>query len=105
MAEHGLQGVGNGSRSRGREEAEDSAKMVRERGLVDEFVSIRLIDFMAAAKAILDETLHPLAASDDRFYRSLAIADEHLVRALDAELTYRKGDEVSDRRRRFTLLS
>jgi hypothetical protein len=49
--------------------------------------------------------LHPLAASDDRFYRSLAIADEHLVRAFDAELTYRKGDEVSDRRRRFTLLS
>jgi hypothetical protein len=37
---------------------------------------------MAAAKAILDETLHPLAASDDRFYRSLAIADEHLVRDL-----------------------
>jgi hypothetical protein len=105
LAEHGLQGVGNGSRSRGRVEAEDSAKMVRERGLIDEFVSIRLIDFMAAAKAILDETLHPLAASDDRFYRSLAIADEHLVRALDAELTYRKGDEVSDRRRRFTLLS
>ena len=56
--------------------------MVRERGLIDEVVSIRLIDFMAAAKAILDETLHPLAASDDRFYRSLAIADEHLVAAV-----------------------
>jgi hypothetical protein len=59
LAEHGLQGVGNGSRSGGRVEAEDSAKMVRERGLIDEFVSIRLIDFMAAAKAILEETLHP----------------------------------------------
>jgi hypothetical protein len=60
---------------------------------------------MAAAKAILDETLHPLAASDDRLCRSLAIVDEHLVRALDAELTYRKamGYSIADGDSPFSL--
>jgi hypothetical protein len=69
---------------------EDSAEMARERGLADEFISVRLIEFVADAEAIVDETLQPIAAIDDRFCRSLALVDEHLVRALDVELSYRR---------------
>jgi hypothetical protein len=64
---------------------------VRERGLADEFISVRLIDFVADAEAMVDETLLVIAAVDVRFRPSLAVVDEHLVRALDAELNYRKA--------------
>jgi hypothetical protein len=70
--------------------ANDSAEIVRERGLADEFISVRLIDFVADAEAMMDETL-AIAAVDVRFRPSLAVVDEHLVRALDAELNYRKA--------------
>jgi len=69
----------------------DSAEIVRERALADEFISVRLIDFVADAEAMVDETLLVIAAVDIRFRPSLAVVDEHLVRALDAELTYRKA--------------
>ena len=39
----------------------------------------------------MDETLLVIATVDVRFRPSLAVVDEHLVRALDAELTYRKA--------------
>jgi hypothetical protein len=71
--------------------ANDSAEIVRERGLADEFISVRLIDFVADAEAMVDETLLAIAAVDVRFRPSLAVVDEHLVRALDAELNYRKA--------------
>jgi hypothetical protein len=71
--------------------ANDSAEIMRERGLADEFISVRLIDFVADAEAMVDETLLVIAAVDVRFRPSLAVVDEHLVRALDAELTYRKA--------------
>ena len=71
--------------------ATDSAEIVRERQLADEFISVRLIDFVADAEAMVDETLLVIAAVDVRFRPSLAAVDEHLVRALDAELTYRKA--------------
>ena len=64
---------------------------MRERQLADEFISVRLIDFVADAEAMVDETLLVIAAVDVRFRPSLAVVDEHLVRALDAELTYRKA--------------
>lgn len=69
----------------------DSAEIVRERKLADEFISVRLIEFVADAEAMVDETLLVIAAVDLRFRPSLAVVDEHLVRALDAELTYRKA--------------
>jgi hypothetical protein len=69
--------------------ANDSAEIMRERKLADEFISVRLIDFVADAEAMVDETLLVVAAVDVRFRPSLAVGDEHL--ALDAELTYRKA--------------
>jgi hypothetical protein len=76
----------------------DSVELGRERALADEFVSVRLIDFVADAEAMLDETLLAIAAVDARFRPSLAVVDEHLVRALDAELNYRKvkGYPIAD---------
>ena len=71
--------------------AADSVEIVRERELADEFISVRLIDFVADAEAMLDETLLVISTVDARFRPSLAVVDEHLVRALDAELTYRKA--------------
>jgi hypothetical protein len=46
----------------------------------------------------LDETLLVIAAVDVRFRPSLDVVDEHLVRALDAELKYResKGYLIAD---------
>ena len=44
--------------------ANDSAEIVRERGLADEFISVRLIDFVADAEAMVDETLLVIAAVD-----------------------------------------
>ena len=78
--------------------ANDSAEIVRERGLADEFISVRLIDFVADAEAMVDETLLVIADVDVRFRPSLAVVDEHLVRALDAELKYReaKGYLIAD---------
>ena len=76
----------------------DSAEIVRERGLADEFISVRLIDFVADAEAMVDETLLVIADVDVRFRPSLGVVDEHLVRALDAELKYReaKGYLIAD---------
>ena len=76
----------------------DSVELGRERALADEFISVRLIDFVADAEAMLDETLLAIAAVDARFRPSLAVVDEHLVRALDAELNYRKvkGYPIAD---------
>ena len=71
--------------------ADDSAEIVRERGLADEFISVRLIDFVADAEAMVDETLHAIASVDVRFRPSLAIVDEHLVRALE---TARRRDQI-----------
>ena len=78
--------------------ANDSAEIVRERGLADEFISVRLIDFVADAEAMVDETLLVIATVDVRFRPSLAVVDEQLVRALDAELKYResKGYLIAD---------
>ena len=61
--------------------ANDSAEIVRERGLADEFISVRLIDFVADAEAMVDETLLVIATVDVRFRPSLAVVDEQLVRA------------------------
>ncbi|HEU4677913.1 MAG TPA: hypothetical protein VFS35_00235 [Terrimicrobiaceae bacterium] len=71
--------------------ADDSSQIVRERELADEFISVRLIEFVAEAEAMVEETLHVVAAVDVRFRPSLGVVDEHLVQALDAELTYRKA--------------
>jgi hypothetical protein len=78
--------------------ANDSAEIVRERLLADEFISVRLIDFVADAEAMADETLLVIAAVDVRFRPSLDVVDEHLVRALNAELKYResKGYLIAD---------
>jgi hypothetical protein len=46
---------------------------------------------VADAEAMVDEALLVIAAVDVRFRRSLAVVDEHLVRALDAEMKYRKA--------------
>jgi hypothetical protein len=85
--------------------ATDSAEIVRERALADEFISVRLIEFVADAEAMVDETLLAIAAVDDRFRPSLVVVDEHLVRALDAELTYRKskGYLIADADSPFSL--
>ena len=85
--------------------ANDSAEIVRERALADEFVSVRLIDFVADAEALVDETLLVIATGDVRFRPSLAVVDEHLVRALDAELKYRKekGYLIADADSPFSL--
>lgn len=48
------------------------------------------MDFVADAEAMVDETLLVIAAVDNRFRTSIAVVDECLVRALDAELNYRK---------------
>ena len=76
----------------------DSAELERERILADEFISVRLIDFVADAEAMVDETLLAVAAVDVRFRPSLLVVDEHLVRALDTELNYRKvkGYPIAD---------
>jgi hypothetical protein len=57
--------------------ANDSAEIVRERGLADEFISVRLIDFVADAEAMLDETLLVIAAVDSRFRPSLAVVPDN----------------------------
>jgi hypothetical protein len=48
--------------------------------------SVRLIDFVADTEAMVDETLLVTADVDVRFRPSLAVVDEHLVRALNASL-------------------
>ena len=72
--------------------ANDSAEIVRERLLADEFISVWLIDFVTDSEAMVDETLLVVAALDVRFRPSLDVVDEHLVRALNAaELKYRES--------------
>jgi hypothetical protein len=67
---------------------DDSAQIVREHRPGDEFISGRLIEFVADAKAVVDETLDAVDAVDVGFPTLSAMVDKHLMRALDAELTY-----------------
>ena len=98
MAEHGVQGLGNCSRAsdgqQGQRFRRDCARAPASRRVYQR----RLIDFVADAEAMVDETLLVVAAFDVRFRPSLDVVDEHLVRALDAELKYResKGYLIAD---------
>jgi hypothetical protein len=99
VAEHGVQGLGNCSRASGGQQGQRFRRdCARAPLLADEFISVRLIDFVADAEAMADETLLVIAAVDVRFRPSLDVVDEHLVRALDAELKYResKGYLIAD---------
>lgn len=74
-----------------RAQAGDPAEVGRERELADEFISVRLIDFVAEAQAGVDALLRP-AAADVGPLRSLVDSlDIRLRKALDGELEYRKA--------------
>lgn len=70
---------------------EDAAEVRRERALADEFASVRLLDFLAEARAATDASLRPAAEEDDRFAPLLEAVDGRLAKSLDAELNYRRG--------------
>ena len=71
--------------------AGDSADVGRERELADEFISVRLIDFVAEAQATVDALLRPVAADVGPLRSLLESLDIRLHKALDAELEYRKS--------------
>jgi hypothetical protein len=82
----------------------DSAEFERERNLADEFISVRLLEFLADAQQVL-ESLEGSDLPTDESKSSLELLDAKVAAALEAELAYRRahGFVVADPTRPDTL--
>jgi hypothetical protein len=67
----------------------DSPEITCERALADEFVSVRLLDWLADAQRMTDATSRALPSPSPEVELALATVNESLSRALDAEVAYR----------------
>jgi hypothetical protein len=67
----------------------DSPEISRERALADEFLSVRLLDFLADAQRITNTTVGAIPSPSPQVVSALAVVDERLARALDEEIAYR----------------
>jgi hypothetical protein len=81
-------------------EPQEATELVRERALVDEYVSIRLLEMLAGAERAIDTILESKSAHAKKLEPVLAVVEERLGAALAGELTYRtrKGFPVADRK-------
>lgn len=68
-----------------------SAEQSRERGLADEFISVRLLEFLADAQQVLATLEEKGLVTDPGAKEVLCVVDEQLAQALDVELTYRRA--------------
>jgi hypothetical protein len=72
-----------------RASSSDSPEISRERALADEFVSVRLLDWLADAQCVTDATVRGIPSPSPEVVVALSAVNERLTRALDAELSYR----------------
>ena len=73
-----------------RPNASDSPEIARERALADEFVSVRLLDWLADAQCATDATMRRIHDQQTPVVVSaLATVNERLMAALDSEIAYR----------------
>lgn len=68
----------------------DSPELGRERNLADEFVSVRLLEFLADSQQVLKTARECDVLTDEEVRSSLEVVDERLAAALDGELAYRR---------------
>ncbi|MDF2695448.1 MAG: hypothetical protein K0S65_3831, partial [Labilithrix sp.] len=67
----------------------DSPEITCERGLADEFVSVRLLDWLADAQRVTDATVRAIPSPAPEVEHALLAVNERLSLALDAEVAYR----------------
>jgi hypothetical protein len=69
----------------------DSPELGRERNLADEFISVRLLEFLADSQQVLEAPRESELLTDEEVKSSLECVDERLGAALDGELAYRRA--------------
>src|ERR1700687_2154194 len=69
----------------------DSPELGRERNLADEFLSVRLLEFLADSQEVLKTARESDLLTDEEVRSSLELVDERLAAALDGELAYRRA--------------
>lgn len=79
-------------------EPNEAAELVRERKLVDEYVSVRVLEMLAGAERGIANIVDSKTAWVDRLRPVLAVVEEKLANALAGELAYRakNGYTVAD---------
>lgn len=69
----------------------DADELVRERRLVDEYISVRLFEMLAGAERALSGVLESKSAHAERLAPVVADVEARLAEALSAELAYREA--------------
>jgi hypothetical protein len=72
---------------------EDSTEVSRERILADEFISVRLLEFLAESQEFLKTALDDQQSLGQELRKSLEFADDRLAAALETELAYRQAHQ------------
>lgn len=77
---------------------DEASELTRERGLVDEYISVRLLDMLAGAERALSGVAESKTAYAERLRPVLAAVEGRLAEVLAAELEYResRGYAVAD---------
>src|SRR5262249_30741307 len=73
---------------------QDSAELSRERNLADEFISVRLLEFLADSQQLLTAAKEGEPLQDEEATACLGVAGEHLAAALEAEIAYRQAHSL-----------
>jgi len=68
----------------------DLTELARERTLVDEYVSIRLLEFLSGAERALSSLYESPSPNAERFLPAVAALEERVADALEAEFCHRK---------------
>lgn len=74
---------------------QDSAELSRERTLADEFISVRLLEFLAEAQQVLSTAKEAELPEVQHLRACLAVTEERLAAAVEAEIAYRRAHGLS----------
>lgn len=74
---------------------QDSAELSRERTLADEFISVRLLEFIAEAQQVLSNAKEAELPEVEEVRACLGVAEERLAAAVEAEIAYRRAHGLS----------